>query len=218
MPDPNYTAIGIVLDESGSMSSHVQTAIDGYNELLDDQKRLDAGRATLTRTIFNHEYPPRTQHADLESAEPLSEATYDPGGRTALWDAVGHTIDEMGARFDAMDEDETPAHVLVAIITDGKENSSEEYSADQVRELIEQQEDEWGWEFIYLGAGVDDFADPDAMGLDDQQRTQQSKDEQGVQEAYDQAARAAANVRQKGAAGDYQEGGQLDFDDSDSED
>lgn len=217
MPDPDYTALGIVLDESGSMSSHVETAIDGYNEFLDNQKSLDAGRATLTRTIFNHEFPPRMTHADLGAAEPLSEETYNPGGRTALLDAVGYTIDEMGERFDAMGEADKPANVLVTIITDGKENSSQEYSASQIEDKIQQQEEEWGWEFIYIGAGVDDFADPDAMGISDQKRAKQTGDTEGVQQAYDQAAQAAANVRQKGAAGDYREGGQLDFDDGDGD-
>jgi hypothetical protein len=217
MPDTDYTALGVIVDESGSMSSHKETAIDGYNEFLDNQKQLDEGRATLTRTIFSHEFPPRSQHAELDSAEPLSATSYQPGGRTALLDAVGYTIDEMGKRFDAMDEGDKPANVLVAIITDGKENASEEYSPSQIREMVREQEEQWGWEFIYIGAGVEDFSDPDAMGVSQDRRAMQSKDTDGVRDAYDQVAAAAANARTKGTSGDFREGGRLDFDEEPDE-
>ncbi|MFB6262942.1 MAG: hypothetical protein ABEL76_04860, partial [Bradymonadaceae bacterium] len=162
------------------------------------------------RTIFNHESPPRMRHAELEPAEPLSEETYAPGGRTALLDAVGYTIDRMGERFDDLPEEEKPSDVLVAIITDGKENASEEYDRAQIEERIREQEQQWGWDFVYIGAGVGDFADADAMGVADDARSNPDRDHEGLREAYDQVAAASANVRSDGSPGDFQDGGELD--------
>lgn len=217
MPDPDYTAIGIVLDESGSMQKHIDIAVDGFNEFLDDQKQLDEGRASLTLTTFNHEYPPKIQHMELDSAEELSEETYSPGGRTALLDAVGYTINQMGDRFDTMDEEDKPSNVMVAIITDGKENASEEHTRSDVKSMVEEQKNEWGWEFIFVGAGIEDFADAESMGLSKDRMTTNSADQSGFKHGYDQVATASANLRRKRSVGEYQDGGRLDTSDEDDE-
>lgn len=164
MPDQDHTAIGLVIDKSGSMQDNKQAAIDGYNELLSEQQKID-GRVTVFRTMFNHHFPPDIRHESLDDFERLDDETYSPTGRTALIDAVGYTIDEMGDRFDKMDEDDKPSSVIVGVITDGKENASEEYTKEQLRSKIEQQEEEWDWEFIFIGAGIDDFSDARQMGI-----------------------------------------------------
>ena len=46
--------------------------------------------------------------------------------------------------------------VLFVITTDGQENNSVEYNKDQVKSLIEKHSN---WEFIYIGANVDSYAE-----------------------------------------------------------
>jgi hypothetical protein len=207
MPNEDYTAV--VLDASGSMSSRRDETIRGYDKFISQQKEMDEGRMTLTRTIFSDSPGKQdsidTTHHDLSETCSI-EGDYNPEGTTPLYDAIGATIDEMGAKFEAMDEDEKPSEVMVAIVTDGKENASVEYGLSDVQSLIQQQEEEWGWTFIFIGASLDDFSDARDMDI--------SKDRMSGAddplEAYDQVATASANLRMDGSVGDYQEGGTLD--------
>jgi hypothetical protein len=45
--------------------------------------------------------------------------------------------------------------VIVAIMTDGMENSSKEFTHTMVRDLITRQEQEFNWQFLYMGADQD---------------------------------------------------------------
>ena len=46
--------------------------------------------------------------------------------------------------------------MLFVITTDGIENASREFNYDKIKSMIEQQKSKYGWEFIFLGAGIDD--------------------------------------------------------------
>ncbi len=60
-------------------------------------------------------------------------------------------------------------------MTDGMENSSHEWSWEGVRTLTKQQQDEWNWKFVFLGANMDaievggrmGFAAKDSITYDD---------------------------------------------------
>jgi hypothetical protein len=51
------------------------------------------------------------------------------------------------------------------VVTDGEENSSKEFSKDQIKQLITRQQDTYGWHFTFLGANQDAFAEAGAMGI-----------------------------------------------------
>ncbi|MGH2542345.1 MAG: vWA domain-containing protein [Ardenticatenaceae bacterium] len=152
MPNPNLTEISIVMDKSGSMEPRRQDAIRGFNSFIEEQRHL-AGDARVTLTLFDTTY--RTLYAGkrVSKVPSLDTTTYQPGGMTALLDAVGRTIDQVGERLARMPERERPGKVIVAILTDGLENSSQEYSYDQVAARIRHQTDIYDWDFIFLGAG-----------------------------------------------------------------
>lgn len=197
-------ALGVVLDESGSMEAYREAAIGGYNELLENQRNVDAGSVMLVHTTFNDQYPPTLTVEDLDSAEPLDETSYRPRGRTALLDAVGFTIDAMRERFDEMAEDERPSDVLVAVITDGKENASEEYTELKVRAMTQYQQDEQDWEFVYIGAGIDDFTDARSMGISGRHTSKRRGSAAGIRRAYEQISSATTSMRVLGDLGDFQ--------------
>jgi hypothetical protein len=91
----------------------------------------------------------------IAHAPTLSYLTYQPNGATALYDAVGQTIDSIGQRLNAMPESECPNKVIFVVLTDGLENSSRQYSQQMIADRIEHQRSKYSWEFVFLGANQD---------------------------------------------------------------
>lgn len=159
------TEIVLVVDRSGSMEAIKEDARGAVNQFLEEQKAVD-GDARVTLVTFNTEYTSVVEGRDIDDVEPLAPEDYRPGGMTALLDAVGRTIDAVGERLAETPEDERPAKVAFAVMTDGLENSSKEYVEDgRVKEMIEHQSEKYGWEFFFLGANVDAFAEAQKLGI-----------------------------------------------------
>lgn len=145
-----------ILDRSGSMYRLTSDTINGYNALIEEQKK-EEGEAFITTVLFDDKYDIIRDHVPLAEVEPLTDKEYHARGSTALLDAVGRTINEVGARLAATPEDERPEHVIFAITTDGMENSSHEFTRDQIKDMIAHQTDKYSWKFLFLGAGIDAY-------------------------------------------------------------
>lgn len=161
----NLVHVACVIDRSGSMSSVRSDAIGGFNTFLEEQKK-GPGEAVLTLVLFDHEYQVVHDAVPVASVAPLDETTYVPRGTTALLDAIGRMIDDLGARLAAMPEEERPAGVIVAILTDGAENASMEYSHARVAEMIEHQRTVYNWSFVFLAANQDAINEAEKMNMD----------------------------------------------------
>jgi len=155
------TEIVLVIDRSGSMYSCRTDAEGGINQFIKEQKALE-GEANLTLVQFDSEYD--FIHEGVDIAE-VGEYTLEPRGGTALLDAVGRTVQETGARLAKMDEKDRPGLVAFVIVTDGQENSSEEFKLEQVKEMIAEQTDKYNWQFTFLGEGLDAFGGGRSMGI-----------------------------------------------------
>src|SRR6476620_4230406 len=140
-PNAHYTEIAFILDGSGSMKSCQQAAIDGFNRFLADQQQIE-GLAKLTLVLFDDEYFVPISSIPVQEIVPLTDDTYQPQGCTALLDAIGKTVDDLGLRLAALAEKDRPGQVIVAILTDGLENASQRYK----------------WIFLFLGANQDAIA------------------------------------------------------------
>ena len=135
----NRTDITIILDRSGSMMATRDAAIEGFNALITDQKKLD-GECRVSLCHFDDHF----NDADMPSylLKPIAEVplltpgTYLPRGYTALHDAMGRTINEIGARLSALPEADRPENVIVVVVTDGQENASREFSAEKIRKMV----------------------------------------------------------------------------------
>lgn len=156
--------IVFILDRSGSMGSMAQEAISGFNAFLEDQKKLP-GEARLTLVLFDHEYTLVYGGKDIKSAEPLCDHTYVPRGCTALLDSIGRTIDDVGKRLNEMAEEERPGKVLVAILTDGLENASSDFTKAKISEMISHQREKYAWEFVFLAANQDAISEAAKIGI-----------------------------------------------------
>ena len=146
----------ILLDESGSMSSIWRQALDGINETLNGIRKTQS------------EYPNQHQYVSIvtfegngvrgvktlrdripvENIQNLKDDDYRPGGCTPLYDAMGLSLNYL--QHCVRDEDV----VLVTIITDGYENSSNEYSGQAIKTIVEKLREK-GWTFAYIGANQD---------------------------------------------------------------
>jgi hypothetical protein len=160
----DLTEIGIVLDRSGSMEEMAKEAIGGINAFLESQSKLP-GEARLTLVLFDHEYLVVEASRPIKEVAPLTAKTYVPRGTTALRDAIGRTIMDIGARLDRTPEDFRPGKVIVAILTDGLENASKEFSARRIQLMINHQREKYAWEFIFLAANQDAVVEGEKLGI-----------------------------------------------------
>jgi len=151
MPTPNMTLIAALLDRSGSMETSKKATEDGWRELVNEQ-RQQPGQCQVTLAEFDTIYEVVYSVTDITE---VPEFVVRPRGMTALLDATGRFITEIGEQLSTLPEGERPGRVICLIMTDGMENSSREWSWDAVRTLIKQQQDEWNWKFIFLGANID---------------------------------------------------------------
>lgn len=171
----NHSEIICILDRSGSMSSMCSDAIGGFNTFLKTQQAQE-GTADLTLVLFDHEYQKPIDKIAIQDVPLLDEKSYVPRGSTALYDAIGKSIDEVGMRLSQTAVSERPEQVIVAILTDGYENSSRVYNQNDIAFRIKHQSEVYAWEFVFLAAGQDAIETASSMNI-------------AVDKAYDFAAK-----------------------------
>lgn len=191
-----FTEIICIIDRSGSMDMIRRDAIGGFNTFLNEQKELP-GEAVLTTIRFNHGYEVVHENKPLQEVQPLTEQEYRPEGMTALLDAVGKTIDDTGKRLAAMPEANRPEKVIVAILTDGHENASKTYSLSDVKERITHQKEAYDWEFIFLAANQDAFAEAAKIGIDREDSFNFDSTKEGIKEAYFNLSSSVKKYRER---------------------
>ena len=146
----------IIMDRSGSMWDIQKPAIQGFNEVLGGVKAAQTKYAEtqeqhITLVLFDSSSIDEIYwNADPSGAKHLTEETYVPGACTPLYDAMGRTLTRLEKELKG-DANHT---VIVTVITDGLENSSEEYSGAAIKALVEHLKDE-GWSFAYMGTDHD---------------------------------------------------------------
>jgi uncharacterized protein YegL len=162
----NLTEIAFILDQSGSMDSIKAGTLEGVNAFLDQQKRENAAYPVrFSLTLFSTKIEARHSSIPVTEVPSLNDTTYLPDGGTALLDAIGITIDSLGKRLAETLEAERPAKVIVAIMTDGEENSSRVFTWDQINEKIKHQTEVYKWEFLFMGANQDAIANASRINI-----------------------------------------------------
>jgi len=164
MTKPDFTAIAVILDRSGSMGKLSKETIEGFNAFVAEQRKVK-GEAVLTLATFASDYRLVYDFVPLDSVVDLTTATYVCNGYTSLLDSVGKTINSLGNRLSAMPENERPSKVIVVVMTDGEENASTEYAIDKIKEMVEHQTNKYSWLFVFSGAGIDAFHGSKSLGM-----------------------------------------------------
>jgi hypothetical protein len=151
MTNADLTHIYFLLDRSGSMQSILSDTIGGFDAFIAEQ-RATPGQCRVTLAQFDTEY--EVVYAGTDVAD-VPSLVLHPRGMTALHDAMGRLITDAGAGLAALPEEKRPGTVVVAIMTDGLENASREWTGDAIRHLVQQQSTTYNWQFLYMGADQD---------------------------------------------------------------
>lgn len=161
MTNPTHTLIGILVDRSGSMASCREDMEGGLNTFIDEQAK-EPGTCDVTIAQFDTVYEIVYAPTPIDQVE---RYTLTPRGGTALLDGMGRFITEIGEALCGQDEAQRPGKVIIAIVTDGHENSSNDWNREMVRKLVEGQRDDYQWEFVFLGANMDAVAEARSVGI-----------------------------------------------------
>lgn len=167
--------------------------IGGFNAFIKKQSQLE-GETIVTAVLFDDRYEILWNGVDANKAK-LTDKEYFVRGCTALLDAVGKTILDVGYRLSKTSEDERPGKVIFVITTDGLENASREFTYNKVKELIKHQQEKYCWEFIFLGANIDAAKEADSIGISMDNAYNFEASKTGVEKMYCMVSEAVLEKR-----------------------
>ena len=195
--NPTLSHIVFVLDESSSMSSCWDQTISGYNEYLVAQKE-DAKQTGIHTLVSLYKFNGSNvtsvfDRQDVADVEPLTKTTYRPNGSTNLNDAIGGAMMKINSIL-AEKKKADRESVIIAILTDGEENTSRTFSSSTIKAMVEKAEGK-SWGFMFLGANIDAFHAGSALGFNAQNTMQFST----TNTAETMRSASAMTARMKGA-------------------
>lgn len=153
--------ICIVLDASTSMSARRDEVVESVKEIIQTNKDLP-GSAIFSLYSFDSFVNCLIDFKDING---VNEFSYTPSGWTAMYDGIGHAIDDVGYKIAKLAESERPEQVQFIIVTDGEENSSRRYKAIDIKTRIEHQSTKYSWLFTYVGSNQDAITAGSEMGI-----------------------------------------------------
>jgi len=187
------TKIICILDASGSMSKIIDDAIGGFNTFLEEQQSIK-DVAFMDILLFDNNFKKIVDNVDIQKIKPLTKEDYYSGGMTSLYDAIGMSID---GELDKMGENPENRFdkTLCVIITDGHENSSKDYHKSQIKNMIEEMEEDFNWDFIFLAANQDAILTADGMGIKAGKSINWAATSDGMNMAYENISKATSHYR-----------------------
>ena len=176
------TELVFILDRSGSMAGLESDTIGGFNGMI-AQHRSEGGDVLVSTVLFDHEHEVVHDRVRIADVPALTSKEYYTRGCTALLDAMGDAIHHIKNVHKYARPEDRPARTMFIITTDGMENSSTRYTADQVRAMVKQQE-EAGWAFVFLGANIDAVQVAGGLGIRPEFAAEFACDAAGVRENF----------------------------------
>lgn len=158
---PADLGIYLVIDGSGSMSGQRKEVVDGVNDFISEQQADVKGSnddVRFTLTTFDEKVMQVYDGEDISLVRPVTVRDTFIGGGTALYDALGRTLTNA--------EDAAADRNIVVIYTDGETWADREFDKDKIKDLIDRLEATGDWQFIFLGAEFNEFAEAaDNVGI-----------------------------------------------------
>ncbi len=191
----NLTELVFILDRSGSMSGLEADTIGGFNSMIERQKEAE-GDVLVSTVLFDDESRVVHDRVNIRRIEPMTRKDYYVGGCTALLDAVGGAIRHISNIHKYARTEDVPEHTIFVITTDGMENASHRYSAEEVKRMIERQKEKYGWEFMFLGANIDAVTTAARIGIDKSRAVNYRSDSEGTRLNYRVVGEALHCMRQ----------------------
>ena len=188
------TELVFILDCSGSMAGLEKDTVGGFNSMIARQKR-EAGEAVVSTVLFDSQSAMIHDRVPLPKVTPMTEKEYCPGGCTALLDAIGGAIHHIGNIHKYARREDVPEKTLFIITTDGYENASRRYDYETVRKMIEREKEQYGWEFLFLGANIDAAREAARFGIHADRAVNYKCDVEGTALNYEVIGDAVCSVR-----------------------
>ena len=189
----NITELVFILDKSGSMAGLESDTIGGFNAMIEKQKKLDSA-CYVSTVLFSDKSEVIHDREKLGEVHPLTERDYQVGGCTALIDAIGGAIHHIG-RLHKYFGESAPSKTVFVITTDGMENASHKFTAEQVKMMIERQKEKYGWEFLFIGANIDAVETAAKYGINSDRAVNYCCDTQGTEVVYQSVEKAIGQIR-----------------------
>jgi hypothetical protein len=126
------------------MESLAPEAVAGFNTLIAEQRSL-CPHTRFSLALFDHENLFIHDAVPLAQIPDLTSATFVPRGSTALNDAIAAMIQRIGQRA------KRSSRVLIAILTDGCENMSREFSIQDLLQMVTYRRTTYDWQFVFIG-------------------------------------------------------------------
>lgn len=190
------TEIVFILDKSGSMSGYEKDTIGGFNSTIEKQKQ-EEGKAIVSTVLFDHEIDVIHDRISIDDVPVMTNKEYQVRGTTALLDAIGGAIHHIGNIHKYARPEDVPEHTIFIITTDGMENASRNYDSRRVKEMIQRQQDRYGWEFIFLAANIDAVETADKYGIRRERAVNYCQTPEGVRESYCMMSEVISKVRKE---------------------
>ena len=204
--DNNITELVFILDKSGSMAGLESDTIGGFNAMIEKQKKLD-GKMYVSTVLFSNASAVIHDRVDITEVKPMTEDDYEVGGSTALLDALGGAIHHIRNIHRYARPEDVPEHTIFVITTDGMENASRTYTADEIRRMIEYEKEKHGWEFIFLAANMDAVETAERYGIHADRAANYRPTSDGISAMHDSVNIAVSCIRaRKTLYADWKEG------------
>lgn len=188
----DITEIAIVADRSTSMWKIIDESRDAINDLINEQRDVE-GYANLTFVMFSTEYEVLHDRVDIQKMGKIGNE-YSASGMTALYDAIGNTINTIQKGLDDTPVERRADTIIVAIVTDGEENASKEFSHPAIAELIKLKESQ-GWHFKFLGANIDAQSVAVGLNIPVMNAMQYQATNEGTRSAYADMSQTFTSIR-----------------------
>ncbi len=191
MEKPNVELF-FILDRSGSMSGLEEDTLGGYNRFLKEQAKTHS--LSVTTVLFDHQVEVVRKQVPAEEAL-LREGEYFVRGSTALLDAIGWTVNHcIDQRVKA---EENPKTTIFVITTDGMENASVHYDYRAINQLISHCQEKLGFQFVFLAANIDAFAEGRKMGVKESHIQPYEATREGTKTMFKNACCMTADIIEK---------------------
>ena len=190
----NLTEIVFILDRSGSMAGLEKDTIGGFNAMLEKQKR-EPGKALVSTVLFENTADVIHDRLPLNRVPRLTDREYYVRGCTALLDAVGGAIRHISTIHKYAREEDRPEKTIFVITTDGMENASRRYDYEAVMQMIQRQKEQYGWEFLFMGANIDAAREAARFGIGEDRAANFHCDSKGTALNYEVISETVCSFR-----------------------
>ena len=184
-----------VVDRSGSMRGKEQDTVGGINSIIDELRKTktEEDEIRFSLKLFDHEEILLMRSVDLDAVKEFRVADFTPRGTTALRDAMGNTIKYFMEK--KLRDPKVFDSCVIYVATDGYENASKKYSANDLKNLINNAQKTYNIQILYLGANQDAILEASKIGICADRAMNYCETKDNIEAAYRGVASAATRTR-----------------------